>query len=105
MIDKKSRRVVIINNIESDTIDQAIFILKSDKASSEIKSFDADISVEAQKIIDNYINQVERLKKVQEPFSAKSKKRFKSKKPSFLLPVTLTATFMLAIFFLVVYFA
>lgn len=104
MIDKKSRRVVIINNIQSDTIDQAIFILKSDKAASESKSFDADISVEAQKIIDNYINQVERLKKVQEPFSTKSKKRSKSKKPSFLLPVTLTATFMLVVFFFMVYF-
>ena len=105
MIDKKSRRVVIINNIQSDTIDQAIFILKSDKMASETKNFDADISVEAQKIIDNYINQVERLKKVQEPFTANSKKRSKSKKPSFFLPVTLTAIFMLAIFFLVVYFA
>ncbi len=104
MIDKKSRRVVIINNIESDTIDQAIFILKSEKASSETKSFDADISVEAQKIIDNYINQVERLKKVQEPLSKKQKKRSKSKKPSFLLPVTLTASFMLAVFFFIAYF-
>ena len=34
MTDKKSRRVVIINNIKSDTIDQAIFILKSDKNQS-----------------------------------------------------------------------
>ena len=104
MIDKKSRRVVIINNIDSDTIDQAIFILKSEKMASEIKNFDADISVEAQKIIDNYINQVERLKKVQEPFTAKSKKRSRAKKPSFFLPVTLTATFMLAVFFFMVYF-
>ncbi|MBQ9757443.1 MAG: hypothetical protein IJW15_03385 [Clostridia bacterium] len=104
MIDKKSRRVVIINNIQSDTIDQAIFILKSDKATEPSKSLDRDISLEAQKIIDNYINQVERLKKVQEPFSTRERNRHKPKRPSFFLPVTLTAGFMLAVFFLMIYF-
>lgn len=59
MTDKKSRRVIIINNIQSGTIDQAIFILKSDK--SDVLPAGADISIanEAQNIINNYIRQVE----------------------------------------------
>ena len=62
MTDKKSRRVVIINNIQSETIDQAIFILKSDKSDRSSKKPDANIAREAQLIIDNYVRQVERLK-------------------------------------------
>lgn len=61
MTDKKSRRVVIINNINSDTIDQAIFILKSDKRDGVLYKSDS-VVLEAQKIINNYIKQVERLK-------------------------------------------
>ncbi len=61
MTDKKSRRVVIINNINSDSIDQAIFILKSD-SSAPSKEVDSGIAKEAQSIIDNYIRQVERIK-------------------------------------------
>lgn len=59
MTDKKSRRVIIINNIQSGTIDQAIFILKSDK--SDVLPAGADVSIanEAQNIINNYIRQVE----------------------------------------------
>ena len=76
MTDKKSRRAVIINNIDSDTIDQAIFILKSEVPSS--KSFAAEqksIAAEAQQIIDNYIRQVDRLKDGVTPaFKTKSKK-------------------------------
>lgn len=62
MTDKKSRRVVIINNINSDTIDQAIFILKSDKRDCASYKNDNSVVAEAQKIINNYIRQVERLK-------------------------------------------
>ncbi len=61
MTDKKSRRVVIINNINSDSIDQAIFILKSDPATPS-REVNSSIVKEAQSIIDNYIRQVERLK-------------------------------------------
>ncbi len=62
MTDRKSRRVVIINNINSDTIDQAIFILKSTKSDQRFRSDDNNVVIEAQKIINNYIKQVERLK-------------------------------------------
>ena len=60
MTDKKSRRVVI----RSDTIDQAIFILKSgkdDKAAIS-KRAESNIVYEAQSIINNYIQRVEHLK-------------------------------------------
>lgn len=70
MIDKKSRRVVIINNIQSDTIDQAIFILKCDKRTPKP---DINIANEAQTIINNYIKQVERLKTTKNS-STKTKK-------------------------------
>ncbi len=61
MTDRKSRRVVIINNIDSASIDQAIFILKSDPAAPQ-KSVNSSIAKEAQAIIDNYVRQVERIK-------------------------------------------
>lgn len=83
MTDKKSRRAVIINNIDSDTIDQAIFILKSDSTSS--KSFAAEqksIAAEAQQIIDNYIRQVDRLKDGVTP-SFKTKKKHTRRAPLF----------------------
>ncbi len=59
MTDKKSRRVIIINNIQSGTIDQAIFILKSDKTDVLPAGADVSIANEAQNIINNYIRQVE----------------------------------------------
>lgn len=62
MTDKKSRRVVIINNIDSDTIDQAIFILKSDKHDCLPARANNTVAYEAQRIINNYIRQVERIK-------------------------------------------
>ncbi len=61
MTDRKSRRVVIINNINSDNIDQAIFILKSDP-SKPSKPVDSNIAKEAQSIIDNYVRQVDRIR-------------------------------------------
>ena len=82
MTDKKSRRVVIINNIDSDNIDQAIFILKSDPV-KPAKFVDSNIAKEAQSIIDNYIRQVERIK-VGYPSNISGKQR-KTKSPTLLL--------------------
>ena len=64
MTDSRARRVVIINNINSDTIDQAIFILKSDKKDrgGNQTCVGGDIVREAQNIINSYVRQVERLK-------------------------------------------
>lgn len=62
MTDKKSRRVVIINNIKSDTIDQAIFILKSDKNQAVTPRVENSVAYEAQNIINNYIRRVEGFK-------------------------------------------
>ena len=60
MTDKKSRRVMIFNNIKSDTIDQAIFILKSGSLGS--RSTDATAAGEAQEIINSYVHQVEKIR-------------------------------------------
>ena len=75
MTDKKSRRVLIINNIKSDNIDQAIFILKNDSAT---KASNTSVSAEAQDIIDSYIRQVERLKAPAPSGRYKNKKRGES---------------------------
>lgn len=47
-----SKRVVIINNLNSANIEQAIFILKGGEASLEMNN---KLICEAQKIIDNYV--------------------------------------------------
>ncbi len=60
MTDKKSRRVMIFNNIKSDTIDQAIFILKS--APLKGRTNDATAAGEAQEIINSYVRQVESIR-------------------------------------------
>ena len=88
MLDKKSRRVVIINNIQSDTIDQAIFILKNQRTANYTKQ--NNIVLEAQMIIDQYIRQVDRLKPVhgQRKTEKKNKRRHSA---SFVL-ITIAAT-------------
>ncbi len=62
MTDRKARKVLIINNIKSETIDQAIFILKGDTGTKSQTHLDKSVATEAQAIIDRYVRQVERLK-------------------------------------------
>ena len=102
MTDKKSRRVVIINNINSDTIDQAIFILKSDKRDRISAKADNSIVYEAQNIINNYIRQVERIKLDNRPSSLKKKKSRNSRMSQFLSLTAAIAALagILAIFFI-----
>lgn len=59
MTDKKSKRVVIIDNIKSETIEQAIFILKSDTGPT---AAEGSVSREAQNIINDYLRRVEGFK-------------------------------------------
>ena len=87
MTDRKSRRVVIINNIDSADIDQAIFILKSDSNVPQ-KAINANIAKEAQSIIDNYIRQVERIKGGYPPMQAEKTQK---KRPPHLLFLMLGA--------------
>ncbi len=98
MIDKKSRRVVIINNIRSESIDQAIFILKDSALKGSSVFSEKEIVTEAQGIIDRYMRQVERLKDPQ----ASKRAQKKGGLPT-LMTVSLTAAFMLAVFFVIVY--
>ncbi|MBO5505452.1 MAG: hypothetical protein J5984_03130 [Clostridia bacterium] len=50
MTTRFSKHAIIIDNIKSDSIEQAIFILKSHKG----KALDRDIVAEAQDIVDRY---------------------------------------------------
>jgi hypothetical protein len=54
MTAKSSKRVVIINNIKSDKIEQAIFILRG----SNLCKPDKGIIKEAQNIIDDYVKKI-----------------------------------------------
>lgn len=58
MTDKKGKRAVIINNIRSKSIEQAIFILKSPEKEGYIDPGGYIIS-EAQEIINSYIKRME----------------------------------------------
>ena len=101
MLDKKSRRVVIINNIQSDTIDQAIFILKNQKSANSTQEH--NIVHEAQAIIDQYIRQVERLKAVNGRYKTENKNKSRRSASSVLMTVAATAAFMLTVFFIITY--
>ncbi len=50
MTTRFSKHAIIIDNIKSESIEQAIFILKSQKG----KALDRDIVAEAQDIVDRY---------------------------------------------------
>lgn len=101
MIDRKSRRVVIINNIQSDSIDQAIFILKDTKNHTSNRFSEDLVAEEAQKIINDYIRQVGRLKASYG--YTPTKKRNRQNLFPFLVTVGITAMFMSAVFFAVIY--
>ncbi len=89
MTEKKSRRVVIINNIDSENIDQAIFILKSSSQKEKAsRSVESNIAAEAQQIIDNYIRQVDRIKESDPSTKAKPEKSSQSKKLLFFAFIT-----------------
>ena len=93
MIAKSSRRVVIINNIKSDKIEQAIFILRGGADQKP----DRFIVREAQEIIDNYIRRIEGEKRdydFEETEMASFPKRRKKRRP--LMKAVLAAAVLLA---------
>ncbi len=58
MTDRKGKRAVVINNIKSGSIEQAIFVLRNSAYESGGSAGSA-IVAEAQEIINNYISLVE----------------------------------------------
>lgn len=54
MVFKNKRQVVIINDIKSDSIEQAIFILR-DKDNAQMGTGRSDIVAEAERIINSFI--------------------------------------------------
>ena len=61
MLKNDTRKVYIVSNIKSDTIEQVIFILRSGNLQNKSKKFSkgSDIALEAQTIIDNYALEIE----------------------------------------------
>lgn len=59
MKEKNSKKVIIINEIASDTIEQAIFILKNSGKEVKPISQNSYVLAEAQNIIKSYIDKIE----------------------------------------------
>lgn len=91
MTARSSRRVVIINNIKSDKIEQAIFILKG----SSGQKVDRFIVREAQDIIDNYVKKVEGKPQINNNFQVPRKRR---KIGGGLMTIIVTAVILSLIF-------
>ena len=87
MTDSRGKRAVIISNIKSNSIEQAIFILKSPDACTDVGS---NIVAEAQEIINNYIKKVERAT----PLRARRRKR----RNFFVAAATVCVAIVLGIF-------
>ena len=67
MIYGKSRQVVVIRDVKSDYIEQAILIVKSDMPQKEYYKESDDIVKEAQKIINEYVTGIHRTKQSRWP--------------------------------------
>ena len=92
MLNNCARKVYIINNLKSDKIEQAIFILKNGHEFSGREN--SELATEAQKIINDYVNKIEKRK---ENYYKKDNKR----KMSFFTVFTfLTAIGLLSYFLL-----
>lgn len=63
MIYGKSRQVVVIRDVKSDFIEQAILIVKSDVPQKEYYKESDDIVKEAQKIINEYVTGIHQTKR------------------------------------------
>lgn len=77
MKDKQSKKVVIINDIQSDAIEKAILILRSSGSSVSGNSAGRHLIAEAQKVINGYVQTVEG---VQSGFCASRKSRRRGKR-------------------------
>ncbi len=73
MLTKNSRRVVIIDKIKSDMIEQAIFILKGTEA--DAAAAECGIVAEAQGIIENYIKRMNKNRAKARAAQARASKR------------------------------
>lgn len=98
---KSSKRVVIINNLNSANIEQAIFILKGSEKNEEVNS---KLIIEAQQIIDNYIKRMENprhehLYKLEKRTEMPKKKVFKGRAKNLIIAVLSAAAFIGAIYF------
>lgn len=93
MTAKSSRRVVIINNIKSDKIEQAIFILRG----SNLQKPDRGIIKEAQDIIDDYVKRTGG-KALPPPPSFESKRAKKRRMGAGLITVMISAVLLMMVF-------
>lgn len=53
---RNKKQVVIVNDIKSDSIEQAIFILRDKNISASVASSGGDIVLEAERIINSFLS-------------------------------------------------
>lgn len=99
---KSSKRVVIINNLKSANIEQAIFILRGNEPYEEVNT---SLIMEAQQIIDNYIKRIEKPRQEEFYRLEKSKKESKRKGVKSKIFGLAAALFSAAVFIGAVYLA
>lgn len=84
-----TRKIVVLNNLKSQRIEQAIFILRDEKDYSE-----ADAVIEAERIVDSYLENMRR------PLLEKSTK--KDNKNKLLLYLGSAAVMVTALLFFII---
>lgn len=94
MTAKSSRRVVIINNIKSDKIEQAIFILRG----SNLQKPDRSIIKEAQNIIDDYVRRIGGEKTLPPPLEFSSSKGKRKRFGAGLVTIMISALLLCLVF-------
>lgn len=82
-----TRKIVVLNNLKSQRIEQAIFILRDEKNYNE-----ADAVIEAEKIVDSYLENMRR------PLLEKSTKKDNKNKLIWLLGSTVVMVSALLFF-------
>ena len=99
MIKNDTKKVYIVNNLKSDNIEQVIFILRENAGTKKNSLNSSDIALEAERIINNYANEV---KRASNTYSKKATKRKAKNKFSAAVGFILAAAGILLITSLII---
>ena len=99
MIKNDTKKVYIVNNLKSDCIEQVIFILRENNAVKRDLRNNSDIALEAERIINNYANEV---RNASNTYSKRGVKRKSKKKFSAAVGFILAAVGILLITSLII---
>ena len=95
MLTKNSRRVIIIDKVKSDMIEQAIFILKGSESDDAL--VECGIVAEAQVIIENYIRKMNKIR------AGERAARLRAEKKKPFIPYLIITSAAMVLFALAIY--